>query len=115
MYFVQGTTPKIILHVKGADFSDASQYPAVDAAIEYYAIASIEPKRTIELQRSDLQIAKTDSGCDVGISLTQEQTSNMDFRASVRIQLKARNSAGTVTATDILRIDVGESIVKGVI
>lgn len=100
----RGTTPSIALNVHGIDFTDQQTWPVVVVTLGY------GPRR-IDFERSDLDIAKTDTGCTVTLALTQTQTLALGVMRPVLVQLRAKDAYGHAIATEIASVAV-EDIVK---
>lgn len=100
----RGTTPSIKLNVTGVDLSDASVWPTVIVTVENW-------RSTFDVNRDNLAIAKTDSGCSVTFALTQSQTLLMRKLQKTLVQLRAKDADGHAIATEIAFVTV-EDIVK---
>lgn len=102
----RGTTPTIILNAHGVDFSSANTWPVVVVTLGY------GPRR-IDFERTDLDIAKTDTGCTVTLTLSQAQTLALGVMRPVLVQLRAKDAGGHAVASPIASADVGDVLKDG--
>lgn len=102
----RGTTPSITLNIKGVDLSDASVWPTVIVTVE-------NGRSTFDVNRDGLTIASTDAGCSVAFVLTQAQTLALSAMRTVHVQLRAKDSGGDATATEIASVAVEDVIKDG--
>lgn len=102
----RGTTPSIALNVHGIDFSDQQTWPVVVVTLGY------GPRR-IDFERTDLDIAKTDTGCTVTLALTQAHTLALGVMRPVLVQLRAKDAYGHAVASPIASADVGDVLKDG--
>ena len=99
---IKATTPTIILH-----FTDSIDWENVTNALVTLKNKTNELRRSeeykIDLTKQDLEYDSTNN--TISFTLTQAQTKN--FTDVVEIQMKFKNSAGSVIATNIkeLRFD----------
>ena len=86
----RGTTPTISVAVD----TDLSSWPTV--ILSLYGTGS-----QLDLGKDRLTVTKSDSGCLITATLTQDETLAFCAFTAVRVQVRAKDAAGRAVATDI--------------
>ena len=100
----RGTTPTISVAVD----TDLSSWPTV--ILSLYGTGS-----QLDLGKDRLTITKSDSGCLITATLTQDETLAMAEGSVLEAQLRAKDGSGKAIATNIADIAVANVIKDGVI
>lgn len=99
----RGTTPTIIINVKGEAFEDSTIYVTIE-----------QSPLQITKTGDDVIVEPTSEGCRLLISLTQEETLKF-VKGYAKLQIRWINTSGIAQASPIKTINVDPILLKGVI
>ena len=101
----RGTTPRIILNIKGVDLSDASIWPVVIVTVSNGC-------NVLDVMRDKITATKIYSDCTLSFELTQEQTLAFSTARQVQVQLRAKDVSGHAIASPVVSVEV-KDVIKG--